>query len=151
MEVLTLLAPNYRLSEESKMPLRFDLGPFEKLFIGKSILTNGSGRIDFVVEGETPILRGRDVLSAEQAISNVQKLYRCVQQIYLEENLAKYRDSFLSLSARATSDCPAHHAEIKAADRLIKNGQPYKALKELKKIAFQSGRKVEAPIPRFVY
>src|SRR6185437_4991707 len=122
------------------MPLRFDLGPFEKLFVGRSILTNGSGRTQFVVEGETPILRARDVLSAEQAVDTLGKLYRCVQQIYLEENPAKYQGSFLSLSAQAISECPAHYPEIGAADRLIKSGQAYKALKELKKLTELSGR-----------
>jgi len=130
------------------MPLRFDLGPFEKLFIGKSVLTNGGGRTEFVVEGDTPILRARDVLAPEQAVNTPQKLYRCVQQMYLEENLAKYHGSFLSLAAQAISESPAHYAEIEAADRLIKCGQAYKALKELKKLTLLSGKKTEAPLPR---
>jgi len=54
------------------MPLRFDLGPFEKLFIGKSVLTNNANRTMFVVEGETPILRARDVLTPEKAINAVE-------------------------------------------------------------------------------
>jgi flagellar protein FlbT len=130
------------------MPLRFDLGPFEQLFIGKSVLTNGGSRTVFVVEGDTPILRARDVLAPEQAVNISQKLYHCVQQMYLEENLAKYHGSFLSLAARAISESPAHHTEIEAADRLIKSGQPYKALKELKKLTLLSGRKAQAPLPR---
>ena len=132
------------------MPLRFDLGPFEKLFIGKSVLTNGGSRTEFIVEGDTPILRARDVLAPEQAVNTPQRLYRCVQQMYLEENLAKYHGSFLSLAAQAMSECPAHHTEIEAADRLIKSGQPYKALKELKKLTLMSGKKAEAPSPRLL-
>ena len=73
------------------MPLRFDLGPFEKLFIGKSVLTNNGDRSMFIVEGDTPILRARDVLTPEQAVSPSEKLYRCVQQMYLEEDNIKYK------------------------------------------------------------
>jgi flagellar biosynthesis repressor protein FlbT len=132
------------------MPLRFDLGPFEKLFIGKSILTNGSNRTQFVVEGDTPILRARDVLAPEQAVNTPEKLYRCVQQMYLEDDQAKYHGSFRALAAQAISESPAHSPEIETADRLIKSGQPYKALKELKKLTILSGKKSEALLARLV-
>ena len=119
------------------MPLRFDLGPFEKLFIGKSVLTNNGDRTMFVVEGGTPILRARDVLAPERAVNAAEKLYRCVQQMYLEEDTQKYRDSYLALAAQAVSDNRACYAEITIADQLIKSGQLYKALKSLKKLIRQ--------------
>jgi flagellar biosynthesis repressor protein FlbT len=116
------------------MPLRFDLGPFEKLFIGKSVLTNNGGRTMFVVEGETPILRARDILTPERAVHTVEKLYRCVQQMYLEEDARKYQGSYIALAAEAVSDDPACHAELRIVDQAIKSGQLYKALKILKKL-----------------
>ena len=69
------------------MPLRFDLGPFEKLFIGKSVLTNNSDRTMFIVEGETPILRARDVLTPERAIE-IQCLLGSDIQMQLDECIA---------------------------------------------------------------
>jgi flagellar biosynthesis repressor protein FlbT len=122
------------LIEGYEMPLRFDLGPFEKLFIGKSVLTNGGDRTTFIVEGDTPILRARDVLTPEQAVTSSGKLYRCVQQMYLEEDIAKSQGSYLALAAQVISDLPGCSAEVQNADRLIKSGQHYKALKELKKL-----------------
>ena len=119
------------------MPLRFDLGPFEKLFIGKSVLTNNGDRTMFVVEGKTPILRARDVLTPEQVVNAVEKLYRCVQQMYLEEDTEKYQGSYLVLAAQTISECPAWYAELKIADQLIKSGQHYNALKGLKKLIRQ--------------
>jgi flagellar protein FlbT len=122
------------------MPLRFDLGPFEKLFIGKSVLTNNGDRTMFIVEGDTPILRARDVLTPEQAVNSLEKLYRCVQQMYLEEDIAKYQDSYLALAAQTISECPTRFAELETADHLITTGQHYKALKELKKLIAQCAR-----------
>lgn len=119
------------------MPLRFDLGPFEKLFIGKSVLTNNGDRTMFVVEGEIPILRARDVLTPENVVNAVEKLYRCVQQMYLEGDTEKYRGSYLALAAQTISECPASYAELKIADQLIKRGQYYNALKSLKKLIRQ--------------
>ena len=119
------------------MPLRFDLGPFEKLFIGKSVLTNNGDRTMFIVEGETPILRARDVLTPERAVNAVEKLYRCVQQMYLEEDTEKYQGSYLALAAQTISECPGCYAELRIADQLIISGQHYKALKSLKKFVRQ--------------
>jgi len=136
-----------------EMPLRFDLGPFEKLFIGKSVLTNNGDRTMFIVEGDTPILRARDVLTPERAVSAAEKLYLCVQQIYLEEDTQKYKGSYLALAAQAISECPACYAELKIADQLIITGQHYKALKSLKKLvrpeAFSLSKpELEGHIPR---
>jgi flagellar biosynthesis repressor protein FlbT len=116
------------------MPLRVDLGPFEKLFIGKSVLTNGSDRTLFVLEGEGPVLRARDVLTSVGAVNALEKLYRCVQQMYLEEDTQKYQGSYLALAAQTISEFPACYGEIGIADQLIKSGQHYKALRCLKKL-----------------
>jgi flagellar protein FlbT len=133
------------------MPLRFDLGPFEKLFIGKSVLTNNGDRTMFIVEGVTPILRARDVLTPEQAVNAVEKLYRCVQQMYLEEDAEKYQGSYLALAARTISEFPACLPELRIADQLVKIGQHYKALQTLRKLigqeAFSLG-KAEGSLPR---
>ena len=119
------------------MPLRFDLGPFEKLFIGRSVLTNNGDRTMFIVEGDTPILRARDVLMAEQAFTALDKLYRCVQQMYLEEDIQKYHASYLRLATQAISECPTCRAELTIADHFISSGQHYKGLKSLKKLIRQ--------------
>lgn len=119
------------------MPLRLDLGPFEQIFIGKSVLTNEGDRTLFIVEGETPILRARDVLTSARAVNAVEKLYRCVQQMYLEEDTQKYQGSYLALAAQTISEFPACYAQIEAADQLIKGDELYKALKILKKLISQ--------------
>jgi flagellar biosynthesis repressor protein FlbT len=128
---------------EVKMPLRFDLGPLEKLFLGKSVITNNGSRTMFIVEGETPVLRARDVLTPERAVNAPEKLYRCVQQMYLEEDAQKYQGSYLALAAQAISERPDCQEQIRVADHFIKAGQHYKALKGLKKLvrqeAFSSG------------
>jgi flagellar biosynthesis repressor protein FlbT len=116
------------------MPLRFDLGPFEKLFIGKSILTNNGGRTSLVIEGDTPVLRARDVLPPEQAANALERIYCCVQQMYLEEDAAKYHSSYLAAVAQTMSEFPDCSNAIADADRLIKSNQHYKALRELKKL-----------------
>jgi flagellar biosynthesis repressor protein FlbT len=119
------------------MPLRFDLGPFEQLYIGKSVLTNEGDRTTFIVHGLTPILRARDVLAPERAVKAMEKLYRCVQQMYLEEDDQKYRASYTTLMVRAVSDCPTSGTDVMTADQMIKSGHHYRALRVLKKLIRQ--------------
>ena len=45
-----------------QVPLRFDLGPFEELHIGRCMITNSHERSLFAVEGNMPILRGKEFL-----------------------------------------------------------------------------------------
>jgi flagellar biosynthesis repressor protein FlbT len=116
------------------MPLRFDLGPFESLFIGKSVLTNHGDRTTFVLEGEIPILRAKDVLSPQLAATSLERLYCCVQQMYLEEDVEKYRGSYLALAVKALSENSNLHVDLQTADQMVKSGQFYRALKGLKKL-----------------
>jgi flagellar biosynthesis repressor protein FlbT len=101
------------------MPLRFDLGPFEKLYIGTAVLTNSHERACVAIEGNLPILRGKDVLQPELANNSLEKLYCCLQKIYLEQ-------------AFALKEEPSLYSRLKELDALFVGGEQYKALKALK-------------------
>ena len=98
------------------------------------MLTNGRERTLFTLEGEAPVLRARDALTSVRAVNSVEKLYRCIQQMYLEEDTQKYQGSYLALAAQTVSEFPAYYGEIGIADQLIKGGHLYKALRSLKKL-----------------
>ena len=116
------------------MPLRFDLPPFDKLYIGKSIILNSHERAFFVIEGETPVLKSKDVLLVDRAVSAIEKLYYTVQQIYLEDGFDKYQGTYFALTVQAVSEDPSTYAVIDESDALVRNREFYKALKNLKKL-----------------
>ncbi len=116
------------------MALRFDLLPFDKLFIGKSVITNSHERTLIAVDGTTPILRAKDVLTLASARNALERLYHCVQQMYLEEAREKYQGSYLALRVEAVQESPDLYPAIQTADLLIKNDDYYKALRTLKKL-----------------
>ena len=116
------------------MPLRFDLGPFEELHIGRCMITNSRERSQFVVEGDMPILRGKEFLPETAARNPLEKLYRCIQQMYLEEAYDKYQGRYLQLAAECLRNDPMVSAELEAADQLITAGELFRALKTLKKL-----------------
>jgi flagellar protein FlbT len=116
------------------MPLRFDLGPFDELYIGTCVLKNSHEHSLFVIEGEMPILQGKDVLSEQRLRSPLERLYHCVQQMYLESAPEKYQGKYLQFAAQSVTEDPGLHDALRAADDLIRKRELYKALKGLKKL-----------------
>ncbi|HXB77790.1 MAG TPA: flagellar biosynthesis repressor FlbT [Bradyrhizobium sp.] len=116
------------------MPLRFDLGPFEKLHIGRTILINSHERAYFALEGDVPVMRAKDVLQPALASNCLEKLYCCMQKIYLEQTFAEFQGSYLALVVQALKEEPSFYAELKQVDALFHAGEHYKALKRLKKL-----------------
>jgi flagellar protein FlbT len=116
------------------VPLKFDLNQFETLHLGKTVIRSWQGRAYLELDGAIPVLRGREYLREEKAQTAMEKLYRCVQQMYLEEASDKYQARYLQLAAQAIREDPLLAPNLQAADELIKSGDFYKALKRLKKL-----------------
>jgi len=49
------------------MPLRVELKPFERIIIGETVIINSGTRTSFLIDGEAPILREKDTVTAETA------------------------------------------------------------------------------------
>lgn len=113
------------------MALIIDLKPDEKVIVGNSVITNDKQRTRLRIDGDAPILREKDTLSAEEANSPSKKLYFTIQTMYLDnasDALDKLDDYFNHLYSIRTlaphigdflSDVSAH----------ILQGQYYKAMK----------------------
>ena len=77
------------------MPLRVELKPFERIIIGETVIINSGTRTSFLIDGEAPILREKDTVTAETANTPVKRLYFCVQMMYLKNDIPRYRTSYL--------------------------------------------------------
>jgi flagellar biosynthesis regulator FlbT len=97
------------------------------------------------VNGEVPILRAKDVLSPALAESWLEKLYCCVQRMYLEEAHEELQGSYLELAAGSLKEDPSLSAALHAADQLISNRNHYQALKGLKRLIREEAFIVEKP------
>jgi flagellar biosynthesis repressor protein FlbT len=81
-----------------------------------------------------PILRGKEYLPETAARSPLEKLYHCLQQMYLEEAYDEYQGRYLQLAAECLRNDPRLSAELEAGDQLIRAGDFYRVLKSLKKL-----------------
>ena len=116
------------------MSLRVVLKPFERIIIGQSVITNSEARTTFLIDGEAPILREKDILTAETANTPVKRLYFCVQMMYLKNDVPKYRTSYLGMIKDLREAVPGSRDLIDAVNHHISEGALYKALKELRKL-----------------
>jgi flagellar protein FlbT len=116
------------------MPLRVELKPFERIIIGESVLINSGTRTSFLIDGDTPILRERDTVTAETADTPAKRLYHCVQTMYLKSDVPRYRASCLGVLEELEDSCPGSSDLIAAIARHVSDGALYKALKEIRKL-----------------
>ena len=116
------------------MALKVELKPFERIIIGESVITNSETRAHFLIDGEAPILREKDILTAETANSPVKRLYLCVQQMYLEKDIPKYQELYMGFVKDLLEAVPSFRRQIEDASKLILSGQLYNSLKEIRKL-----------------
>ena len=114
------------------MPLRVELKPFERIVIGQSVITNSDTRTAFLIDGDAPILREKDILTPETANTPVKRIYLCVQMMYLENDIAAYQDLYFGFIGELIQAVPSFRDQIEEVSKLILSGALYKALRELR-------------------
>src|ERR1700712_64055 len=116
------------------MPLRVELKPFERIVIGETVIINSGTRTSFLIDGEAPILREKDTVTAETANTPVKRLYFCVQMMYLKNDIPRYRAAYLGFINDLREAVPGSREVIETVNGHISSGSLYKALKEIRKL-----------------
>lgn len=112
------------------MPLRLDLKPHEKLFVGGAVLVNGDSRSTFSVLNDVPILREKDILAEAEANTPCKRIYLSIQLMYMEPNgLASYHQVYWSLVREVIAAAPSTAEMIAAISEDVLAGRYYQALK----------------------
>jgi flagellar protein FlbT len=126
-----------RFARDKAMALKVELKPFERIIIGESVITNSETRAHFLIDGAAPILREKDILTAETANSPVKRIYLCVQMMYLEKDIPKYQELYMGFVKDLLEAVPSFRPQIEDASKLILSGQLYNSLKEIRKLIKQ--------------
>jgi flagellar protein FlbT len=116
------------------MPLRVELKPFERIVIGETVIINSGTRTSFLIDGEAPILREKDTVTAETATTPVKRLYYCVQMMYLKNDIPKYRAAYAGFLKELREAIPGSRDGIDAINHHVSGGALYKGLKEIRKL-----------------
>jgi flagellar protein FlbT len=119
-------------TRRTDMPLRVELKPGERIIIGQSVITNSDTRAAFLIDGEAPILREKDILTSDSANTPVKRIYLCVQMMYLENDIPAYQELYLGFIKELIEAVPSFKPQIEDVSNLILSGNLYKALRELR-------------------
>lgn len=111
------------------MALKVELKPGEKLLVGNCVITNSDQRTRLFIDGRAPILREKDILTAETANTPAKRVYLAVQLMYIEDDIAKMRDEYFALVNDFLSAAPSSAEIVNQINNEILTGQLYKALK----------------------
>ncbi len=78
------------------MPLKLSLKPSEKFVLNGAVVQNGDRRGTLILQNKASVLREKDIMQAEEAITPGRRVYFPVMMMYLDENgAAQFYDEFV--------------------------------------------------------
>ena len=116
------------------MSLKVELKPHERLIVGNCIITNSDQRTRLFIDGKSPVLREKDILSASTANTPAKRVYFAVQLMYLEDNIDKLRRDYFALVTDLVRAAPSTTRIVDEINNEILTGHLYKALRAAKKL-----------------
>jgi flagellar biosynthesis repressor protein FlbT len=116
------------------MALKVELKPGERILIGDVVITNGDQRARFLVDGTAPILREKDIMTAERADTPAKRIYLAVQLMYISRDSREHHDLYFKLMRDIVEAAPSAWQHISDINNQILTGDLYKALKHARKL-----------------
>ena len=116
------------------MALKVELKPGERIIVGESVITNQQQRARLLLDGTAPILREKDIMTADRANTPAARIYLALQLMYTSRDARAHHDIYFTLIADILTAAPSVRPFIESMNNHILTGQMYKALKEAKKL-----------------
>jgi flagellar protein FlbT len=116
------------------MALKVELKPNERILIGESVVTNCNQRSWLVIEGASPILREKDILTAASADTPAKRIYLAVQLMYTARDPRAHHEVYFGLVREIVQAAPSTWSYVENINNRILTGNLYKALRETKKL-----------------
>ena len=116
------------------MALKVELKPGERILIGECVLTNGSQRARFVINGQVPVLREKDIITAEQADTPAKRIYLAILLMYTARDPRQHHDTYFALVRDIIQAAPSTRGQIEIINNQILTGEMYKALKQARQL-----------------
>lgn len=112
------------------MGLKITVKPHEKLIIGGAVIENGSTKSELIIENNVPILRGKDIMSLQEADSPCKRIYFAIQLMYVDsENIVEHHKTYWELVKDVVEAAPSRRAILQEISDNVLNKRYYQALK----------------------
>jgi flagellar protein FlbT len=120
--------------QEITMALKVELKPGERILVGECVITNAGQRTRLVIEGDTPILREKDILTSDAANTPAKRIYLAVLLIYTARDARAHHGTYFALVRDFLQAAPSARGQIEIINNHILTGNTYKALKQAKQL-----------------
>ena len=126
------------------MALRIELKPRERFILGGAVIQNGDTRSEWILENNVPILRGKNIMSLEEADTPCKRVYFLIQLMYVEGgNLEGHQDTYWELVRDIVRAAPSLLGPIDAINEHLVGGRYYEALKLTRKLINEEERLIQ--------
>lgn len=125
------------------MALKVELKPNERIIIGQVVIRNDEQRTRFFIEGEAPILREKDILTAASADTPARKIYLAIQLMYLAQDPTHEHETYFALVRDFMKAAPSSLPHMTEINNRILSGDLYKALKAAKQLIAYEAELIE--------
>jgi len=116
------------------MALKVELKPHERIIVGQVVIRNDEQRTRFFIEGDAPILREKDILTAATADTPAKKIYLAIQLMYLTQDPTHQHEAYFELVRDFLAAAPSSLSYVHEINNRILSGDLYQALKAAKKL-----------------
>lgn len=115
------------------MPLKLKLKPGEQVVLGGAVLLNGSTHAEFTLQNKVPVLRGKDLLSEEEAETPCQRIYFLLQLMYIEQRRTDaHYNAYLEQVKGLLQAAPSMVDHLYAISEAVLDDDFYRALRRAK-------------------
>jgi flagellar protein FlbT len=114
--------------------LIIDLKPQERIIIGGALITNDANRTRLHIEGESPILREKDIMREADANSPCKRIYFTIQLMYLSSEPEKLHEVYFQQIRDIQNAAPSTSTFFMVINDHILAGKYYKAMKEARNL-----------------
>ena len=111
------------------MPLRVELGPGERVYIGRTLVTNGKYRASLHLEGKEPILKQKDIIDPADADTACKRIYVAITEGYLSDNPVMHDHTCFELVKQVAAVAPSLRAMLGEVSKHVLAREHYTALK----------------------
>jgi len=116
------------------MALKVELKPGERIILGDCVITNADQRCRLLIDGQTPILREKDIMTAQRADTPAKRIYLAVQLMYISRDPRGHHEVYFALVRDILQAAPSVWPHIENINNHILRGEMYKALKFAQKL-----------------
>lgn len=127
------------------MPLSIDFKAGDKIIINGAVIENLGSNSKLSVHNQAAILRGKEVLSAEDSNTPASRIYFSLQCAYIfPHNQGEYIQAYNKFLDEYVAACPSAAPIADKVRSLVDGGQLYRGLKEAQKLIQHEGEVLQA-------